>query len=163
MKRRNLFQILLVISIISIHFSCNTNTNMEELEKEILDLHKEMIDAHINKKVDFFTKNIADNYMQVQRGEINHPSKNEIIKGFDEYLNSTTFTKYENLQEPMVKVSKDGSLAWCIVQMKIEGEQKSENNSIRKLNFVVAWITLYEKMDNKWIRLGEVDNFKSED
>ena len=45
----------------------------------------------------------------------------------------------------------------------IEGEQITENDSIRKLNFTCAWITLYERMDNIWVRLGEVDNFKIEE
>lgn len=108
----------------------------------------------------FFTKNIADDYIQVQRGEIIYPTKEEINKRFSEYLNSTEFSKYDNIRDPIIKVSKDGSLAWCIVQMKIEGEQKLKNDSIYQLNFTCAWITLYENVDDTWISLGTVDNFK---
>lgn len=154
---------MLIIGIISVLFSCKTNPDQEAMEKEILKLHRDMIDAHINKNADFFIKDIADNFMQVQRGEINYPSRPELKAKFDEYLDNTTFTKYEDLREPIVKVSKDGSLAWCIVQMKIEGVQKADNDSIDELDFVCAWITLYEKRGRKWIRLGEVDNFKPGD
>jgi hypothetical protein len=152
-----------VISIMVAPFSCKTHPGQEEMEREILKLHREMIDAHIKKNTGYFTKDIADNFMQVSHGEINYPSRTELKVRFDEYLNSATFTKYEDIREPIVKVSKDGSLAWCIVQMKIEGVQKTDNDSIGKLNFVCAWITLYEKRGKKWIRLGEVDNFKSAD
>jgi hypothetical protein len=163
MRQKRIIQVIAVISIISVHFSCKTNPAPEEMENEILELHKEMIDAHISKNAGYFTQDIADSYMQVSHGEINYSSKPEIRERFDEYLNNTTFTKYEDLREPIIKVSRDGTLAWCIVQMKIEGVQKTNNDSIGKLNFVCAWITLYEKRGKKWIRLGEVDNFKSAD
>jgi hypothetical protein len=49
-----------------------------KLEQEIFDLHKETIDAHLKKDVDFFVKNIADDYFSVSRGELRHPTKEEI-------------------------------------------------------------------------------------
>jgi hypothetical protein len=158
MKKLNLFIGFVLFCALTI--SCTSHPDIAEIEKEIIQLHQDELDAHINKDVSFFTKDLADNYMHVQYGDINYPHKDSLMKKFDDYLNSTTFTRYEDLQKPIVKVSKDGSLAWSIVQVKIEGERKLENDSIYDLNFTCAWISLYEKMDDKWIKLGIVDNFK---
>lgn len=64
------------------------------------------------------------------------------------------------MQEPIVGFSKDGSLTWSIVKVKIGGNRTMKNGAERELDFTCAWITLYEKQGDKWIRLGEVSNFK---
>ena len=37
---------------------------------------------------------------------------------------------------------------------------KIDNGSERKLDFTCAWITLYQRQGEKWLRLAEVSNFK---
>ncbi len=119
-----------------------------------------MINAHLNKDIDFFTENIADDYFSVGRGEIRHPEPDEIRMNFSNYLYNTEFSEYRDLQEPIVEFSKDGSLAWLIVQVKVAGERKMETDSIHTFDVTWAWITLYEREEDKWIRLGEVSNYK---
>ena len=77
-----------------------------------------------------------------------------------DYLNNTTFTEYRDLQEPIIGFSKDGSVAWSIVQVKVAGKRTIENGAERDLDFTCAWITLYERQGDKWLRLTEVSNFK---
>lgn len=140
--------------------SCNKKVGIKKIENEILKLHQQEIEAHLNKDVSFFTKDLADNYFHAKHGEITYPNKDSIAANFEDYLSNTTFTRYEDLQKPIVKVSKDGTMAWSLVQVKIEGERKLANDSIYNLNFTCDWISLYEKIDDKWIKLGIVDNFK---
>lgn len=75
-------------------------------------------------------------------------------------MNNTEFIEYRDLQDPIVKFSKDASLAYLIVQVKVAGEQKIETDSTESFDVTWAWITLYERQGNKWIRLGEVSNNK---
>jgi hypothetical protein len=77
-----------------------------------------------------------------------------------DYLDHTTFTEYRDLQEPIIGFSKDGSVAWSIVQVKVAGKRTLNDGTERDLDFTSAWITLYERHADKWIRLGEVSNFK---
>ena len=44
-----------------------TTPDLEALREEILDLHKQTIRAHLDKDVEFFTKEISDDYMSVGR------------------------------------------------------------------------------------------------
>ena len=149
----SLFFIILVIG-------CNTSRDYNLLKSEILNLHKTGINAHLIKDIDFFTKDISDDYFSVNNGEIRHPTKEEITRQFTRYLNNTEFDKYEDIQEPIIGFSEDGTLAYSLVRVKIEGERKYENDTISNFDFICAWITLYKREGDNWIRLGEVSNFQ---
>ncbi len=143
-----------------ISINCQRAPDFEALRSEILELHKATIDAHWNKDVDFFVKDLADDFLSVQNGEIQRPQKDEIIARMSDYLNHTTFSEYQDLQEPIIGFSKDGSVAWSIVQVKVAGKRTMDDGTERDLDFICAWITLYERQGDKWIQLGEVSNFK---
>lgn len=140
--------------------ACQSGPDFEQFEKEILVLHQEMIEAHLNKDVGWFTKDISADYFSVGRGEIKFPEPEKISQRFTNYLNNTEFTAYKDLQKPIVKFAKDGSLAYLIVQVNVAGEQKVEADSTEVFDMTWAWITLYERDNDKWIRLGEVSNHK---
>ena len=131
-----------------------------DLSQEILDLHKTEIDAHLNKDVDFFVQDISEDYLAVSGGEIREPTLEETRLKFSNYLNNTVFAEYRDLCEPIIGFSKDGSLAWSIVQVKVVGRRTMDDGSERDLDFTCAWITLYERQDDKWMRLADVSTFK---
>ena len=149
--------ILLVILILP---ACQSKIDITKLEQELLELHYKTIQAHLDKNPDFFIQNISDDYMQVHNGDFLYPQKEEIQDMFVHYLNNTDFIIYEDLAKPIIKVSNDGSLGWTIVQVRVKGKQKSELDSTKIFDNTFAWITLYERTNNQWIRLGEVDNYK---
>ncbi|MCG3218772.1 MAG: hypothetical protein KAR35_07185 [Candidatus Heimdallarchaeota archaeon] len=129
------------------------------LEQEILDLHKETIDAHLKKDVDFFVKNIAKDYFSVSRGELRRPTKEEITTMFTDYLGNTEFSEYRDLNDPIIKVSDDGSLGWSIVTVKIVGVREIDGEK-HKFENIWTWITLYERENDIWMRMGEVSSMK---
>jgi hypothetical protein len=59
--------------------------------------------------------------------------------------------------EPIVSVSADGTLGWVVVQVRARGVQ---GDAKEPLAFVSAWIELYEKRKGRWVRVGNVSNFK---
>ncbi len=152
-------KILLFLIFLTL-ITCQLSPDFEALRLEILELHKATIDAHWQKNVDFFVKDMAKDYLFVQNGEIQRPQKDEITTKMSDYLNNTTFTEYRDLQEPIIGFSKDGSVAWSIVQVKVAGKRRMDDGTERDLDFTCAWITLYERQGDKWIRLAEVSNFK---
>ena len=148
-------QVLYLFKTILIHMS------RSKLEQEILELHKETIDAHLKKDVDFFVKNIADDYFSVSRGELKHPTKEEITTMFTNYLGSTDFLEYRDLIDPIIRVSDDGSLGWSIVRVKIIAVREVEGKKYN-IDNIWTWITLYERENNVWMRMGEVSSLKPE-
>jgi hypothetical protein len=155
-KKHSFMLVVIVLTMLG----CQSNPDFEKMRSEILDLHNALIYAHWNKDVDFFTKDISENYFSVGNGEIRRQTKSEIAERFTNYLNNTTFTEYKDLQEPVIGFSKDGSLAWSVVQVKVAGVREMDDKTKRDFDYTFAWITLYEKQEDKWIRLGEASNSK---
>ena len=139
---------------------CRPNPDFDALRKEILGLHQQTIDAHWKKDVGFFTQHMAEDYFAVQNGEVRKPTHEEIAAEYERYLATTTFTEYRDLQQPVVGFSKDGSIAWSIVQVKVAGRERAESGAENPFDLTWAWITLYERKGEGWIWLGEASNFK---
>ena len=49
---------------------------------------------------------------------------------------------------------------WVIVQVQARGLQVTEQGGKKPLEFVSAWIELYEKRNGRWYRVGNVSNFR---
>jgi hypothetical protein len=157
--RVNILNTMLILFSITL-LGCHSQPDSEALRSEILELHKSAIEAHLNSDVDFFVQNLSGDFMSVSNGEIDYPTKEEIRSNFSSYLNNTMFSEYADLREPIIGFSKDGSVAWSIVQVKVAGKRKMEDGTERDLDFTCAWITLYEREGSRWIKLAEVSNFK---
>jgi len=147
---------LLALSLIG----CQSNPDFEALSTELLDIHKKFIAAHLDKNVDFFIQNLSEKYVFVANGEIQHPSAEEMRSRMSSYLNNTNFSEYKDTQKPIVGFSKDGSLGWSIVRVKVAGQRSMDDGTERDLDFICAWITLYEREGDNWKVLGEVSSFK---
>ena len=129
-----------------------------KIETQILDRHRAMIEAHLEKDVAFFVQDLSEDYLFLTRGEIEKPSKEEILARFKDYLPNTTFTAYDDLREPIVGYSKDGSVAWSIVHVRVAGTRKQDDGSKVDFDSTWAWLTLYERDGDTWKRLLEVSN-----
>ena len=127
--------------------------------EEILGLHRATIEAHLEKDVGVLVEGVSEGFFSVSKGDVNHPTIEELRSSFGGYLDSTTFTEYRDLREPLIGFSDDGSVAWSVVQVRVAGRTR-EGGSERDLGFTCAWITLYRRVGEGWVRLGEVSSFK---
>ena len=116
--------------------------------------------AHLEKNIDFLASDLAKNYTFVSNGDIGTPTVKEIRAGLEDYLGNTTFSRYEYTREPIIGFSRDGSVAWSIVQLDLEGVRKLPDGSQAKLGSTWAWITLFERRNDRWLRITEVSNRK---
>lgn len=129
-------------------------------EKELLALHAAVLKAHLDSNVKAWLATESDDYVVANRGEITHPTMADREKRLGEYLGRTRFHEYRDLVPPVIRVSRDGSLGWVIAQVTASGIQRTEDGTERPIEFVSAWIELYEKQGNRWVRTGNVSNFK---
>ena len=144
-------------------FRCRPSPDFEALRREILDLHRKTIDAHWKKDAGHFAAHMADGYFAVQKGEIRRPTRQEIAAEYQRYLATTTFTEYRDLEEPLIGFSKDGSVAWSVVRVKVAGSERAASGAEKGFDLTWAWITLYERKDGRWTWLGEASTFKPAD
>lgn len=126
----------------------------------LLELHAEVMEAHRRGDVDLLLRSEPDDYVVANRGEVSHPSTEQRRDRLGPYLSSTRFVEYTDVVTPIVVVSQDGTLGWVIVQVRASGEQTDKSGTKEAVAFESAWIELYEKRSNQWLRVGNVSNFK---
>lgn len=120
-------------------------------KSELLALHKASLAAHLKRDVKFFSAHQADPATMVGRGKVSTVTRSQTDQRFGAYFGSTTFTRYEDVVEPIVNVSADGTMGWVAAQVAVEGEQASSDGTIEKFRVVWAWISISEKRDGKWL------------
>ena len=126
---------------------------------QILALHEKILEAHRANSVDMMLQGAADDYVLVTRGEVLYPDIEERADRFREYFSITTFDRYEDTIDPVVRVSADGTLAWLIARVEVSGTQQADDSE-QAFEFTSAWIELYEKRDGQWTQVGNVSNFR---
>ncbi len=131
-----------------------------EDEAALLALHRDAIEAHLQNDVDRLLAPESDDYVLVNRGEVSHPGKADRAAGLGPYLRSVRFERYVDAIAPIVKVSPDGRLGWVVAQVEVKGTARTQGGAEEPLEFVSAWIELYEKRGDRWYRIGNVSNFK---
>jgi hypothetical protein len=129
-------------------------------EAALLTFHRDGIAAHLQNDVDRLLAPESDDYVLVNRGEVSHPNKASRAASLGPYLQSVRFERYVDAIEPIVKVSPDGRLGWVIAKVEVKGVAREPGGAEEPLEFVSAWIELYEKRGGRWYRIGNVSNFK---
>ena len=134
--------------------------DLDRLKAEILDLHAAFINAHLDADVEALLENQADQLTFVAHGDVEVRTVEATRALLAGYLQDTVFTEYRDVQQPIVGVSADGSLGWSIVQVKVAGTRHQGDGSRRELDFTCAWLTLYQRQGNRWMRTAEVSTFR---
>jgi len=153
--------ICILLAILAFHLTAFAQS--KSAEDELIKMHQDLLQFHLKGDVDSWLATESDQYVVANRGEVTYPSKKDREARIGPYLKRTKFKEYRDLIAPVVRVSKDGSLAWLIAQVKASGVQTADDGKQQPLEFTSAWIELFERKDGKWIRVGNVSNFKPPD
>jgi hypothetical protein len=125
-------------------------------------LHEKVMTAHRRSDVEMLLEDEAEDYVVASRGKVTHPTLEERRARLGPYLKSTRFDEYRDVVKPIVTVSPDGLLGWVVVQVSARGVRTATGGEKTPVEFVSAWIELYEKREGRWLRVGNVSNFKPE-
>ena len=140
------------ILILSITLSCQPTPQLD-LEKErntIIALHELQREVHFEKDSIGFANLLSDNFISVNRGEISHPSKEELISRYHGYFSSVDFIRWDDVSEPIIKFSDDGRLAYTIVDKVVELSTENLEGETVKDTTYFAWTAIYKKYPTGW-------------
>ena len=132
----------------------------DKLREELLEHHNRSIKAHFEKNVEYLLHDLSQDFFAISNAEIMHPTAEEQRENFTDYLTHTSFSEYRDLVEPEIGFSDDSSLAWMNVKVKVSGTRVNDDGSTRPVNFICAWLTLYRREGDRWLRLGEVSTWR---
>ena len=134
--------------------------DLEAEKQTLLALHEEFKAAHVRGDAETILQRLAEDYVRVSRGEVSHPQHEDMASRMRDYLGRTTFSEYRDLKPPIVRVSDDGTLGWVIVELQARGVQTGPEGTEEQLEFVCAWVSLFEKRDGEWVTIGDVSTFR---
>lgn len=163
MKRRWMPALAVAALLLASCRSTAAPQGQEDLQQEeaaLLALHREAIEAHLRNDADRLVAPESEDYVLVNRGEVSHPGKADRAAALGPYLRSVRFERYADAIAPIVKVSPDGRLGWVIAKVEVRGAARTKQGGEEPFEFVSAWIELYEKRGGRWVRIGNVSNFK---
>jgi len=146
----NKFYLISLIIILCV--SCNkpSSFSIEEETANILKLHHAQKDYHFNKDSIAFANQLSKNFISVNKGIISKPKKEATITRYNAYFSSVEFVKWDDVSEPIIKFSDDGSIAYTIVDKVVTITYKNENDSLVEEETHFAWTAIYKKYDNEW-------------
>jgi hypothetical protein len=153
MKRTS---VLVPILVLVMTGGCCRGHDPEKARREILNLHESFIQAHLDKDAAFLAAPTADDYLSVMRGEVTPMSASEVEARLAPYLAETEFSHYEDLADPIIGVSDDGSMAWSIVQVRVAGTRTGDDDVSLTYDTRWAWLTLYRRDGRDWERVADV-------
>ena len=148
-----------ILSAVVITVGCAgpaTETARPDYEAEALAVHAESLRAHRDGNWQWFGEAMTEPTWNVSKGAVKTSTREQTLERFRNYLPHARFDRYEDIGEPIVRVSKDGTLAWVIATVRIEGQMKSGPEAGASLNSTWAWILLLERQGDRWMRVGTV-------
>ena len=132
--------------------SCSEKKQFDEkgATNEIIQLHNLQREYHFNKDSISFVHQLSEDFISVNNGIISHPNKNNTISRYNNYFSSVDFLRWDDVTKPIIKFSKDGSLAYTIVDkiVKVTYLDKMGGTDIGETHFV--WTAIYRKYDDEW-------------
>lgn len=120
--------------------------------------HETVLQAHRDGDVERWLGVESDSYVVANRGRVTFPTMEERRAAREPYLANTRFSRYEDVSEPFVTISDDGSLGWLIAEVAVTGRQTLPDGSVEAVESVYAWIELYRRVDGEWRLVGNVSN-----
>jgi hypothetical protein len=142
----------IVLAIIIVFVSCNANTkpDLGKEEKTIRALLQQERKAHFDRNANLFISEFADSMINVSKGNVNKTSLEENRKRIGAYFGSSRFIKWDDVADPQVRFSDDGSLAYAIVQKQVilSSFDSVGKETIDTTNY--AWVSIYRKRAGKW-------------
>ncbi|NNE30885.1 MAG: hypothetical protein HKN40_00805 [Winogradskyella sp.] len=128
-------------------------SNEIDFDKEkqaILKLHKAQRDYHFDKDSIAFANQLSNQFISVNKGEIKKPERSHTISRYHNYFSSVEFLKWDDISDPVIRFSNDGSMAYTIVDKIVEVSNKAIEGSLSKDKTHFAWTAIYKKYGNEW-------------
>lgn len=144
---RILFILTSVIGIISC--TSKPNVDLEAEKSKILALEKKQQKYHLTENAEEFVQLFSDQFTNVGRGNISMPSKIESYERFNNYFKTVEFVKWDNIQEPIIRISDDASMAYSIIEKEVIVKYYDEESQVTDTTHF-AWTTIYRKTDGEW-------------
>jgi hypothetical protein len=142
--------IALLFSATLFALSCHQKPDLATEEKAIRSILATERKAHFDRNVDLFISEFADSMLSVNKGKVTIATPGENRKRIEPYFNSVTFIKWDDVAEPIIRLSDDGSLAYAVVQKEVILTYPDSLGKAFYDTTHYAWTSIYRKQKGEW-------------
>lgn len=140
--------LLLLLLVISCESPGKRNTSKEE--KAIRALLQQERKAHFEKNVDLFVSEFADSMIGVNKGKVSVLSLEQNKQRIRPYFESVQFIKWDDVAEPVIRFSDDGSMAYAVIQKQVIVSYPDSKGKPFIDTTDYAWVSIYRKQKGEW-------------
>lgn len=160
MKLRYIIITLCMSGMISA--GCTKKVDLEAHRQELLRLNEQMRTAHLTGDAGAIIAIQAYPYTKVNAGRVSHPTEEENIERFQNYMSSMKLTAWDDLSDPIITLSDDATLATVIyrkhLSMKPAGQPDAE-----PMEGIFAWQSTYKRTPEGWKQISDILTVLPED
>lgn len=156
--KRLLLGSIFVFSVLSV--AGQVRVDLEKEKAELLRIHRSDREAHFKTNPELLLQRSPDEMISVNQGKIERAKKEDRQKIFAEYFKGAKYLEWDDLEEPIIRISNDGSMAWMITRLKVRRTQADSNGKEQETKFVYAGIMTYERRSGEWIKVANVSTFE---
>ncbi len=131
-------------------YSCNHKPDLGKEEAAIRQLLAQERTAHFNLDTELFISEFADSMIQVNRGVVSSPTREQQKERIGRYFGSVEFDKWDDTAEPLIRFSDDGSLAYAIIQKEVILHYPDSTGNRFYDTARYAWVSVYRKQNGAW-------------
>lgn len=117
---------------------------------ELLKLQEQQKTAHLTYNAELFADMFNERVTQLKKGAVSTATKAENLSRFKNYFAQFKFLEWEDIRPPVIRLSRDGTMATVIVEKRVRGTYKDENGQEKTGLTEFAWLEVWEKIDGKW-------------
>ncbi|MEO9968046.1 MAG: hypothetical protein ABJF11_19795 [Reichenbachiella sp.] len=130
--------------------SCMPKPNLESAREEIMEIHLKQRKFHVEEMPADFVGLMSDDFISVNRGVISTPSREDSQERFTRYFDLVEFEKWDDLSEPEIRFSDDGSMAYTIVHKEVVVKYQNDSSQWIRGRTEFSWLAVYKKTDQGW-------------
>jgi len=148
MNRNTSFVFFMVIIFCSCWGSHGFDKQKET--QAIIELLQQERKAHFDRNVDLFLAEFADSMLSVNKGKVSVVTPEENRDRISKYFGSADFIKWDDVAEPVIRFSDDGSLCYAIIQKQVILSSPDSLGKKQQDTTGFAWASIYRKQKGKW-------------
>lgn len=136
--------------VLPVLIACSSKPDIEKERQTILSMLQTERKAHFEKNVDLFVSEFVDSMISINKGKVSKLSIEQNKKRIEPYFGSVKFIKWDDVAEPVIKFSDDGSLAYAIVQKEVIVSYPDSTGKPFVDTTYYAWSSIYRKQKDSW-------------
>ncbi|HKI79241.1 MAG TPA: hypothetical protein VKA26_11925 [Ignavibacteriaceae bacterium] len=138
------------ISFFCLYCSSPQRPNIQKEKQKILELHNLQREYHFEKKPEKLVSLFSKNFISINSGEITSPTYKESVEMFRDYFNSVEFLRWDDIKEPVIRFSDDGTIAYSIVNKEVVIKIRDKNTRPKINTTIFTWLAIYKKYGEDW-------------